>query len=75
LALAETIAFLQPYVYFALSDPPVMPISPTHVAAGYPLCNPLFSAAMFFLSKSIFVGATIMVPQQQLSQFYMFYAA
>jgi hypothetical protein len=38
---------MQPYVYFMLADP-AMPISPTYVAAGYPLCtpfvNPLSSA-------------------------------
>ena len=36
--------FYLPYVYFTLADP-AMPISPTYVAAGYPLCksfvNPL----------------------------------
>ena len=31
----QTSSFLQPYVYFTLADP-AMPISPTHVAAGYP---------------------------------------
>ena len=38
MALAETSSyFLQPYVLFTLADP-AMPISPTYVAAGYPLC-------------------------------------
>jgi hypothetical protein len=35
MALAEPSSFLQPYVYFTLADT-AMPISPTHVAAGYP---------------------------------------
>jgi len=39
MAKAETSSFLQPYVYFTLADP-AMPISPTRVAAGYPLCKP-----------------------------------
>jgi len=39
MALAETSSFLQPYVYFTLADP-AMPVSPTYVAAGYPLCKP-----------------------------------
>jgi hypothetical protein len=38
MALAEA-SFLQPYVYFTLADSE-MPISPTYVAAGYPLCEP-----------------------------------
>jgi len=33
------VLFIQPYVYFTLADP-AMPISPTHVAAGYPFCKP-----------------------------------
>ena len=40
MALAETSSCLQPYVYFTLADP-ALPISPTYVAAGYPLCEPL----------------------------------
>ena len=39
--VAETSSFLQPYVYFTLADPAMLPISPTYVAAGYPLCKPL----------------------------------
>jgi hypothetical protein len=35
MALDEPVLFLQPYVYFTLADP-AMPISQTHVAAGYP---------------------------------------
>ena len=31
--------FLQTHVYYTLADP-AMPISPTYVAAGYPLCKP-----------------------------------
>jgi hypothetical protein len=36
------VLFLQPYVYFMLADPAI-PISPTYVAAGYPLCKPSIS--------------------------------
>ena len=31
----QTSSYIQAYVYFTLADP-AMPISPTHVAAGYP---------------------------------------
>jgi hypothetical protein len=40
MALAETSSSLQPYVYFTRAYP-TMPISPTYVAAGYPLSKPL----------------------------------
>jgi hypothetical protein len=40
LSQVETSSYLQPYVYFTLADP-AMPISPTYVAAGYPLCKQL----------------------------------
>jgi len=33
------VTVLQPCLYFTLADP-AMPISPTYVAAGYPLCKP-----------------------------------
>ena len=39
MALAETSSSLQPYVYFTRAYP-TMPISPTYVAAGYPLSKP-----------------------------------
>ena len=32
------VLFIQPYVYFTLADP-ATPISPTYVAADYPLCK------------------------------------
>jgi hypothetical protein len=38
MALARPALFYN--VYFTLADP-AMPISPTHVAAGYPPCKPL----------------------------------
>ena len=39
LLFTEFTYFLQHCVYFTLADP-AMPISPTYVAAGYPLCKP-----------------------------------
>jgi len=46
MALAETNSFLQPSTYFTLADP-AMPISPTYVADGYPLCEPFVNHGPF----------------------------
>jgi hypothetical protein len=63
--LRPILTFLQPYVYFTLADP-AMPISPTYVAAGYPLCKPLCKP-LLFLSElmHLFVAET---SQQPISQ-------
>jgi len=54
MAVAETSSFLQPYVYFTLADPAPMPISLTHVAAGYPLCKP-------FILVLLHIGVDVIV--------------
>jgi hypothetical protein len=62
-ALAETSSFLQPHVYFTPADP-AMPISPTHVAAGYPLCKPFAAGAyqaVFFFFLFCFCSSVLRI--------------
>ena len=55
MALDETSSFLQPYVYVTLADP-AMPISPTYVAADYPLCKSLCKPLLYVgLARTVYI--------------------